>query len=121
MQAHILSGVVMDVAALKVSHCVGVDMDATTLQPARARSSSIRAMERYMLGFDSAQNSRSPANSEQTSEAMDESSKEQLKRRAHFGSLIRVHVGVDQPHYAIHSKSSTLPGKASARNVQSGH
>ena len=42
--AHIRSGVVMDIAAFKVSH--SVDSDATTLQAARVRSSSIhRAME----------------------------------------------------------------------------
>ena len=32
MQAHIISGVVMDIAAFKVSHSVGVDIDATALQ-----------------------------------------------------------------------------------------
>ena len=47
MQAHITSGVFMDVAVLKVSHSVGIDKDATALQAARARSSSIGAMERY--------------------------------------------------------------------------
>ena len=31
MQAHIISGVVMDVAAFKVSHSVGKDIDATAL------------------------------------------------------------------------------------------
>ena len=41
MQAHITSGVVMDVAAFKVSHCVGSDIDATALPAARARSVSI--------------------------------------------------------------------------------
>ena len=45
MQAHITSGVVMDIAAFKVSHCVGCDIDATALRIARARSSSIGAME----------------------------------------------------------------------------
>ena len=40
-QAHINSGVVMDVAAFEVSHSVGIDIDATTLRAARARSSSI--------------------------------------------------------------------------------
>jgi len=47
MQAHIISGVVMDVAAFKVSH--SVDIDAAALRAARARSSSIHrgAMERY--------------------------------------------------------------------------
>ena len=59
MQAHHSSGVVMDIAAFKVSH--SVDKDATALQAARARSSSIGAMERYIRGFDSAQNSPSPA------------------------------------------------------------
>jgi hypothetical protein len=47
MQAHIISGVVMDVAAFKVSHSVGCDIDATALPVARARSVSIGAMERY--------------------------------------------------------------------------
>ena len=56
MQAHIISGVVMDIAAFKVSH--SEDNNAATLQAARARSSSIGTMERYMRGFDSAQNSR---------------------------------------------------------------
>ena len=32
MQAHISSGVVMDIAAVKVSHSVIVDKDATALQ-----------------------------------------------------------------------------------------
>ena len=41
----------MDIAAFKMSHSVGIDMDATAptaLQAARVRSSSIGAMERYM-------------------------------------------------------------------------
>ena len=42
MQAHPTSSVVMDIAAFKVSHSVGTDIDATTaLRAARARSSSI--------------------------------------------------------------------------------
>ena len=45
MQAHISSGVVMDIAAFKVSHGVGNDIDATALRAARARSSSIGAMD----------------------------------------------------------------------------
>ena len=49
MQAHIISVVVMDVAAFKVSHCVGResgrDIDATALRAARARSSSIGALD----------------------------------------------------------------------------
>ena len=42
MQAHISSGVVMDIAAFKVSHSVGVDIDATALQ-AKKRSAPIRS------------------------------------------------------------------------------
>jgi hypothetical protein len=45
MQAHIISGVVMDIAAIKVSHCVGSDIDATTLQAEKARSASIGAID----------------------------------------------------------------------------
>ena len=45
MQAHITSGVFMDVAVLKVSHSVGIDKDATALQAARARSSSIGVLK----------------------------------------------------------------------------
>ena len=40
MQAHITSGVVMDVAAFKVSYS-GDNMDPAALRAARARSSSI--------------------------------------------------------------------------------
>ena len=44
MQAHIISsGVVMDIAAFKVSH--SVDIEATALRAARARSSSIGALD----------------------------------------------------------------------------
>ena len=39
MQAHRISSVVVDIAAFKVCH--SVDIDATTLRAARARSSSI--------------------------------------------------------------------------------
>ena len=35
----------MDIAAFKVSHSVATDKDATALRAARARSSSIGAME----------------------------------------------------------------------------
>ena len=34
MQAHKISDVVMDIAAFKVSHCVGFDIDATPLRGA---------------------------------------------------------------------------------------
>ena len=53
MQAHSISGVVMDsvvmdIAAFKVSHSVGCEKNATALQAARARSSSIGALvERF--------------------------------------------------------------------------
>ena len=51
MQAHRSSGVVIDVAPFKVSHCVGIDKDATaTLRAARARSKSIGAQWRNCLG-----------------------------------------------------------------------
>ena len=43
MQAHMKSGVVIDVAAFKVSH--SVDIDAAALRAARARSNFIGAME----------------------------------------------------------------------------
>eukprot|EP00964_Phaeocystis_antarctica_P066070 scaffold39905_cov80-Phaeocystis_antarctica.AAC.4 len=43
MQAHNRSGVVMDIAAFKVSH--SVDKDTAALRAARARSSSTGAME----------------------------------------------------------------------------
>ena len=45
MQAHSICGVVIDVAAFKVSHSVGCEIDATALQAARARSSSIGALD----------------------------------------------------------------------------
>jgi len=45
LQAHIFSGVVMDIAAFKVSHSGRVDTDATALRAARVRSKSIGAME----------------------------------------------------------------------------
>jgi hypothetical protein len=41
MQAHSISSVVVDIAAFKVSHSIGPDIDTTTLRAARARSSSI--------------------------------------------------------------------------------
>ena len=41
MQTHPPCGVVMDIAAFKVSHSAGIDIDATALRAARARSSSI--------------------------------------------------------------------------------
>jgi hypothetical protein len=41
MQAHPSGDVVMDIAAFKVSHSARIDIDATALRAARARSSSI--------------------------------------------------------------------------------
>ena len=43
MQAHPRSGVVMDIAAFKVSHSIEIDINATALPVARARSVSIGA------------------------------------------------------------------------------
>ena len=45
MQAHPSSGVVMDIAAFKVSYSIGCDIDTTALRAARARSASIGAMD----------------------------------------------------------------------------
>ena len=45
MQAHITSGVVVDIAAFKVGHSVGSDKDATALQAVRVRSSFTGAIE----------------------------------------------------------------------------
>ena len=85
MQAHIISIVVVDIAAFKVCHSVGIDKDATALRAARARSSStsIGAMEEFSRTVE----------------------------RAHIVTLIRVDVGVGQRRRAYHIKSTTLPGK----------
>jgi hypothetical protein len=56
VQAHIISGVVVDVAAFKVSHSVS-DIDATALRAARARSKSIGG--RWMKCHKKVQNARS--------------------------------------------------------------
>jgi hypothetical protein len=45
MQAHPIHGVVMDIAAFKVSHSIETDINATALPVARARSVSIGAMD----------------------------------------------------------------------------
>ena len=47
MQAHIISSIVMDIAAFQVSHRVGKDIDTTALRAASARSVPNGAMERY--------------------------------------------------------------------------
>ena len=47
MRAHIISGVVMDIAAFKVSHSIGSDIDTTALcEPREASSSSIASRAR---------------------------------------------------------------------------
>ena len=45
MQAHLTNSAVMDIAVFKVSHCVGFNIDATTLQAEKARSASIGAVD----------------------------------------------------------------------------
>ena len=45
MQAHSTNGVVMDIAAFKVSYSTVSDSDATTLQAEKARSASIGAID----------------------------------------------------------------------------
>ena len=40
----------MDIAGFKVGHSVGFDIDATALRAARARSSSIGAMDEMSIG-----------------------------------------------------------------------
>ena len=45
VRAHINNCVGLDIAVFKVSHPVGIDKDATALRAARARSSSIGAMD----------------------------------------------------------------------------
>ena len=44
MQTHPISGVLMDIAAFKVSLCVVLDRNTTALRAARARSSNIGAL-----------------------------------------------------------------------------
>ena len=51
MEAHIISGVVMDIAAFKVSHSIECDIDATALRAVRARSSSIGALWMKVQGM----------------------------------------------------------------------
>jgi hypothetical protein len=76
MQAHITSGVVMDIAAFKVSH--SVDIDAAALRAARARSKSIGQWNVTCVGSIQRKTHvalpRYTANSEHTIRAMDESS-----------------------------------------------
>ena len=86
MQAHVRSRVVMDIAAFKISHSVGIDKDATALRAVRARSSSIGAM--------------------------DEMFRQGHRRRAHIPCTVRIHVGVNQRCCAaMDVESSTLQAK----------
>ena len=88
MQAHLSSGVVMDIAAFKVSHSSDADKDATALQDARGRSSSTGAMDEMSQGF---------------------------KRQARLSCLIRVHSGVGERRHALmDEESTTLQAKPSA-------
>ena len=52
MQAHRRSSVVMDIAAFKVSHCIGSDIDATSLQAEKARSASMGLWRNYHRRFE---------------------------------------------------------------------
>jgi hypothetical protein len=89
MQAHICRGVVMDIAAFKVSHSIShsigidIDADATALRAARARSSSIGAVEERSIGKG--------------------------RRRAHIIRSVRIHVGVGQVCRATDAEPPTLP------------
>ena len=92
-EAHISSGVVMDIAAFKVSH--SSDKDATALQ---AKSGARNVPSVHWMKVQG-----------------------MLKRRAHLTSLVRVHVGVDQPCRALDVKSSApLPTMSTRVTFQRG-
>ena len=93
MQAHLISSVVMDVAAFKGRHFVGIDKDATALRAARARSSFIGAM--------------------------DASSGKVQKASTHPACSVRIHVGVNQRCRARDVDPPTLPA-ARTTSVPSG-
>ena len=67
-QAHICCLVLVHIRVDQRRFASRVNNDTTTLRATRAKSSSIGAMERYMRGFDSAHNSRSPATTHHNSE-----------------------------------------------------
>ena len=96
-QAHIRSGVVVDIAAFKVCHStVGIDKDATALRAARARSSSTS------IG------------------AMDEMSGKVQNVSTHMlRRQIRVDIGVGQRRRAQNEESPALPA-ARARSASIG-
>ena len=121
-----ISRVVMDIAAFKVSHPVGPDCNATALRAARARSSSIRAMERYVRGFGTqtltccdVKNTRTTVSARVSSRGRWRKAHGQFKRRAHIVSLIGVHVAVGQRCRAVDEESPALPNM-SMRNVPAG-
>ena len=58
MQTYLISGVVMDIAAFKVSYSIGCDIDTTALRAARARSASIGAMEEILQKVQNANTHR---------------------------------------------------------------
>ena len=85
MQAHISSGVVMDIAAFKVSHSSRIDIDATALRAPRAGSSTTGRWRRVQGRFN---------------------------RWAHVVSLILVHGGVGQRCRALDVESPALQSKS---------
>ena len=112
LQAHPLSGVVMDVAAFKVSH--SDDIDAAALRAARAMSSSIGPWNVTCMGSIRRKTHgalpRCTDNSEHTIGAMDECLGKG-RRRAHISRGIRIHIGVGQRCRARDVESPTLPAK----------
>ena len=95
MQAHSSSGVVMDIAAFKVGH--SADKDATALQAARTRSSSIGALDES-LGKVQEVNTHAPLGTSKARRANSVrqwmKAQRQFKRQAHSSSLIGVHVAL---------------------------
>ena len=76
MQAHRSSGVVMDIAAFKASHCVGCDTDTTALRAARANVKHQRGNGTLRMGSIRGKAHRLPdnaqGNGQHFSGAMDE-------------------------------------------------
>ena len=111
---HIVSGVVMDIATFKVSHSTGIDKDAAALRAARARSSSIGAMERYTWVRFAGK--LTPCHTTHIATVSTPAGRwmkchRRFKRRAHIASLIGVHVAVGQRCRAVDGESPTLPAK----------
>ena len=111
----------MNIAAFKVSHSVP-GIDTTALRAARARSSSIGAMERYtwvrLSGkLTNCHNAHSTGQHSSVGRWMEFQG--YFKWRAHLVSLISVHVGVGQHCRARDVESPALP-TMSTRNVPAG-